>query len=116
MIILSGNTLWWQVRYENDGNTLVCYKDRTLDPMTGVRDSFVTINWRDPPVNDPENKITGLSFIAAGYVNKDTLFPRSNGWGGYTVVNHHNWIYNGTNLNYGDEFGYPDSIVGDETD
>jgi hypothetical protein len=116
VIILSGNTLWWQVRYENDGNTLVCYKDKTLDPLTGVQDSFVTVNWRVPPVNDPENKITGLSFIAGGYVNKGSIFPRSDGWGGYTVVNHHNWIYNETNLNDGDEFGYPDSIVGNESD
>jgi hypothetical protein len=116
VIILSGNTLWWQVRYEDKGNALICYKSQTTDPYNNIRDSFVTVNWRLPPVNDPENKMTGLSFIAGGYVNRGSTLPWSNGWGGYSVINHHNWVFKGTNLMDGEEFGYPDSVVGDETD
>ncbi len=116
VIILSGNSIWWQVRYEDNGNTLVCYKDKSLDPLAGIRDSLVTVNWHNPPINDPENKVTGLSFIAGGYVNNGINLPWSEGYGGYTVINHHNWVFDGTNLEEGENFGYPDSIVGNETD
>jgi hypothetical protein len=116
LIILSGNTCWWQVRYENNGNTLVCYKDPTVDPYTGVIDSLVTNNFRLSPVNSPENFMTGLSYIAAGYVNDGSLLPASLGYGGYTVFNHHSWIYKGTGLMEGEDLGYSDAIVGNETD
>ena len=29
---LSGNTMWWQIRYEDNGRTLVAYKDYIADP------------------------------------------------------------------------------------
>ncbi len=116
LIILSGNTCWWQVRYENNGNTLVCYKDPTVDPYSGVIDSLVTNNFRLSPVNSPENSMTGLSYISAGYVNDGSILPASNGYGGYTVYNHQSWIYKGTGLMEGEDFGFSDAIVGDETD
>jgi hypothetical protein len=116
LIILSGNTCWWQVRYENNGNTIVCYKDPTVDPYTGVIDSLVTYNWHLSPVNSPENYMTGLSYLGAGYVNDGSILPASAGYGGYTVYNHHSWVYNGTGLMEGEDLGYSDAIVGDETD
>ena len=116
LIVLSGTTCWWQVRYEDNGNTLVCYQDPALDPMTGVVDSLVTTNFRLSPVNSPENSMTGLSFIAAGYVNNGSLFPATAGYGGYTAYNHQSWVFNGTNLMEGDDFGFSDGIVGPATD
>ena len=42
-IILSGNTMWWQVRYSEKGDQLICYKsfehDTIADPLQK------TINW-----------------------------------------------------------------------
>jgi len=116
LIILSGTTCWWQARYEDNGNTLVCYEDPTLDPLTGVVDSLVTTNFSQPPVNSPENSMTGLSFLAAGYVNNGSLLPASAGYGGYTVYNHHSWVYNGTGLMEGEDLGYEEAIVGNATD
>ena len=116
LIILSGTTCWWQVRYEDNGNTLVCYQDPSVDPMTGVVDSLVTTNFRFSPVNSPENTMTGLSFLGGGYVNNGGLFPASDGYGGYTVYNHHSWVFNGTNLMEGEDLGYSDAIVGSAAD
>jgi hypothetical protein len=116
LMILSGNTSWWQVRYEDGGNTLVCYKSRTADPMNGVNDAIVTVNWYAAPVNNPENKLTGVSFRAGGYVNHGSTLPASQGYGDYAALNTHHWIYKGTGLNDGDEYGYEDAIVGNEVD
>jgi hypothetical protein len=116
IIILSGNTSWWQVRFEDDGNTLVCYKSVEDDPMTNIDNRLVTTNWFREPVNNPENKITGLSFLYGGFVNIRGYYPANLGYGDYNAVRTHHWIYDGTSLIDGDEFGYDDSIVGIEVD
>jgi hypothetical protein len=116
LMILSGNTSWWQVRFEDEGNTLVCYKDRRVDPYTGIADSLVTVNWYDIPVRYPENHLTGLSFRNGGYVNNGSILPSSEGFGDYVAVNTHHWIFEDTGLNDGDEYGYESSIVGNEVD
>jgi hypothetical protein len=116
MMIMSGNTSWWQVRFEDNGNTLVCYKNRTADPLNGIADSLVTVNWYANPVNNPENSLIGLSFRNGGYVNNGNVLPGSQGYGDYAVLNTHHWIYDGTNLKDGDEFGSGDLIAGNEVD
>src|SRR5262249_6028206 len=66
----SGNVCWWQVRFENNNRTMVCYKDASLDPLTGHDNNRVTVRWRDTPVNRPENQLTGVSFAnGAGWWN-----------------------------------------------
>ncbi len=116
VMILSGNTCWWQVRYEDNGNTMVCYKDQFADPLNGVADSLVTVSWSSPPLNYPENILTGVSYRNAGYVNVNGLLMASEGYGDYAAYNTHHWVYRGTNLKEGKEFGYSTTIVGYETD
>jgi hypothetical protein len=116
LIILGGNTCWWQVRYEDEGRTMVCYKDSTLDPLFHVADSLVTVNWSQRPVNYPENLLTGVSYRNGGYVAYSSVLPKSLGYGDYTVYNCHHWIYNGTGLGDGDSFGWQNDIVGYEVD
>lgn len=58
----SGNTCWWQVRFKDSNRTMVCYKDAAADPLTGVDDSRVTVNWADAPVYRPENALTGVGW------------------------------------------------------
>ncbi|MDP4196159.1 MAG: T9SS type A sorting domain-containing protein [Bacteroidota bacterium] len=120
---LSGNTCWWQVRIEDNDSTLVCYKNRYLDPLNGKIDSLVTVNWYDQPLNLPENFFLGASFRYAGYVDdinhKD--FTHAQGFGGFSVHNSQHWIYRNTGLNDGEIFGRDpkdslSSIVGYETD
>ncbi len=114
--IFSGNTCWWQARFEDNGNTLVCYKDSTADPLHGIQDSLVTVNWFSPPVNNPENKFTGVSFRNGGFVNYNGQLTTSQGYGDYAVYNSQSWVYKGTGLQDGDEFGGDAAIVGYETD
>jgi hypothetical protein len=116
IMILSGNTCWWQVRVEDDGHTLVCYKDYHKDPLFKKQDSIVTYYWRKYPILDSENTLTGVSFEQGGYVNNGATLTKAKGYGGYAVFNAQHWIYNNTNVKDGDIFGYKAAIVGYETD
>ncbi len=116
LMILGGNTCWWQIRFEDNFRTIVCYKDASLDPLTGIADSLVTVNWYNSPVNNPENSLTGVSFRGGGYVNNGNHLPKSEGYGDYAAYNTFDWVYKGTELKDGDEFGYNAAIVGYETD
>ena len=114
--IFSGNTCWWQARLENNESTLICYKDSTTDPLFGTQDSLVTVNWYSSPVNNPENKFTGVSFRNGGFVNYNGQLTTADGYGDYAVYNSQSWVFKGTGLKDGDEFGGDAAIVGYETD
>src|SRR5690606_22243573 len=64
LAIFSGNAVYWQVRYEDDGQTMVCHKytARQTDPVMGTdRQRQLSGIWSDPLVGRPENLTTGLS-------------------------------------------------------
>lgn len=113
----SGNTVYWQVRYEDDGRTMVCHKyvAREKDPVMGTdRQHLLTSIWSDPLVGRPENETTGLSFCRGGYVRFGGAVPRSTG--AYTVCRPDHWVFEGTGLRYGDGLGLGSNIVGYEVD
>lgn len=116
LIILSGNTCWWQVRYENHEKTLVCYKLAHLDPIPQNQDSLKTVRWHELPVGMPENDLTGVSFRNGGYVNSGKILSSSLGYGGYAAFNTHLWVYQNTKIKEGDVFGSENRIVGNEVD
>lgn len=58
-VFFGGNAVWWEVRFENSGKTMVCYKAAIDDPATG---DVVTANYASTPPSWPENFLTGLSF------------------------------------------------------
>jgi hypothetical protein len=93
---------------------MVCYRDVNEDPLTGVDDSRVTVNWKDHPVNRRENHLTGVSFEngAGWFGEKTTNRPAL----GYRVHFPEHWVFYTTGLHRGDEFGAEDSIVGYEVD
>lgn len=111
-----GNTCWWQIRFQGLYDRIVCYKSKALDPLTGLVDHLVTVNWFDDPVFRPENSMTGVSFRNGGYVNAEGWYPASEGYGDYTVTDSAHWVYAGTGLQQDEEFGYGRTIVGFETD
>jgi len=113
-MILSGDTMWWQIRIEN--NKIICYKDPTADPLFGINNSLVTTNWYKSPVNDPENTSIGVSWRNGGFVNQHGFYLASDGYGGYTVSDASHWLFDGTGLHDGDVFGQADTIVGYEAD
>jgi hypothetical protein len=70
--------------------------------------------WSDPMIGRPENELTGVSFTRGGYSRFGRGVPR--GPGGYTVWRPRHWLFEGTELRYGDQFGCIPVIVGYEAD
>lgn len=112
----SGNAVFWQVRYEDDGTTMVCYKSAHHDdPLYGTDDQErTTTMWCSALVGRPENLLTGVSFSRGGYVRMGRAVPRASG--GYTVWRPEHWVFSGTGLRYGDVFGTRDAVVAYEVD
>jgi hypothetical protein len=89
---LTGNTLYWQIRYENNDRIIVGYKDNYAeDPMLSTNPSLTTSTFRNAPVNRPENQLVGVmsdgSFITV---------PAD-----WVVTNADHWVYTGTGLSNG---------------
>ncbi|MCB0083585.1 MAG: hypothetical protein KDE47_21735, partial [Caldilineaceae bacterium] len=115
--IFSGNTCFWQVRYEDEGRTMVCYKGRARaeDPvMGGAQQSLLSTMWSSPLIGRPENLSTGLSFSRGGYARIGRGVPR--GSGAYTVYRPDHWAFADTELRYGDLLGLGSYIVAYEVD
>lgn len=116
VVILGGNTMWWQIRIE--GDKIICYKNAFADPLFHISPDKVTVNWFDWPANNPENSVTGVSFRNGGYVNVFGAYiatPDNNN-GAYRVSSAKSWVYNGTGVEDGDYFGKARAIVGYEVD
>ena len=108
---LSANTCWWQVRFEDDNRTMVCYKDAALDPVTATSPQLATVRWSHAPVFRPENSLTGVSFRAGAGCWDDTSAMAS---AAYTTRFAGHWAFDGTRLADGDHFAL--GCVGYETD
>jgi len=111
----SGNVAWWQVRSEDDGRALVCYRDPKKDPLyeSGECDSLTTV-WCHQLVGRPENHMTGVSFAYGGYAHFFDQFIDNPG--AYTVHRPEHWMFEGTGLKRGDLIGKADRIVQYECD
>lgn len=113
----SGNCCFWQVRLEDEGRTMVCYKDKAhiQDPVVGTDQQHLMAGmWSDPLINRPENHTTGLSFTRGGYVRMGECVPRSSG--AYTIYRPDHWAFAGTGLRYGDLLGLGSYVVAYEVD
>ncbi len=108
---LTGNTCWWQFRLEDDGRTFVCYRDATEDPLAGIDNAHVAVEWSSAPVNRPENSLTGTSFRRGAGCWGNTAVMADIAW---TVTFADHWVFEGTGLVDGDTFGI--GTVGYETD
>jgi len=114
--IFSGNTCWWQIRISPQLDRIICYKDKNLDPLAGIDPARTTVLWYADPVRRPENSTIGVSWRNGGYVNAAGWLPASQGYGGYTAYDTGHWVFAGTGLADGQEFGQPSTIVGFEAD
>lgn len=114
--VFSGNTCFWQVRLDDDGQTMTCFKGQVArDPVVGTdgarrRTSF----WSDPAIGRPETSTIGLTFTRGGYARVGWGTPRSSG--AYTVTRPGHWAFEGTDLRYGDLLGAGSYVVGYEVD
>ena len=111
-----GNTCWWQVRFEDGGRAMTCFKYRAdEDPILGTGDGhLLTSAWVDRRIGRPEHATTGLSFSCGGYSRYGLGVPKASG--AYTVWRPDHWAFDDTGLRYGDALGLADAIVGYEVD
>jgi len=113
----SGNTCCWQVRSEDDGAALTCWKQNYhSDPVYGARAGYETLSslWSHHLIKRPENELTGVGFLWGGYHKSHGQIM--DGSGAFTVHRPDHWIFEGTGLQRGTNFGGEHSIVGYECD
>lgn len=112
----SGNSVCWQVRSEDDGRALVCWKQSYAhDPLfKGSDHRLLSTLWSHHLVKRPENRLTGVGFLFGGYHRSHGQFM--DGPGSYNVHRPDHWLFEGTDLKRGDAFGGKDTIVGYECD
>jgi N,N-dimethylformamidase beta subunit-like protein len=93
LAFISGNEIYWQVRYESlagaDRRVVVGYKVSRPDPVKDPR--LRTIRWRD--LGRPEQKLIGVQLPDNGWM----------GWGGQPWVpeNTNHWAFAGSGLQNG---------------
>ena len=112
----SGNSVCWQVRSEDGGRALACWKqDLGDDPvyMTDDRSKLTTL-WSHHLVGRPENSLTGVGFLYGGYHRSHGQFM--DGSGAFNVHRPEHWVFEGAELKKDDAFGGKDTIVGYECD
>ena len=113
----SGNSVCWQVRAEDGGQALTCWKQNFhSDPVYAARASYATLSslWSHHLVKRPENQLTGVGFLWGGYHKSHGQLM--DGSGAYTVHRPEHWLFAGTGLKRDDAFGGKDTIVGYECD
>jgi hypothetical protein len=112
----SGNTCCWQVRSEDGGRALACWKQAYRDDpvfRTGDHRRLSTL-WSHHLVSRPENTLTGVGFLHGGYRKSHGQFMTEPAE--FTVHRPDHWLFGGTNLKRGDVFGGKDTVVGYECD
>ncbi|MFN7135577.1 MAG: N,N-dimethylformamidase beta subunit family domain-containing protein, partial [Myxococcales bacterium] len=105
---LSGNTMYWAVRYEDGpagrNKTLVCFKELPdQDPLFATDRRRATGHFRKAPLERPELRFLGVQS------NGDSISQPLD----WIVQNASHWIYGGTGLKDGDRLP---GIVGFEWD
>ena len=111
----SGNTAFWQVRFEDGFSRIVGYKNAIRDDPVFDPAGAPTLStmWSDPLVGRPENAMTGVSFTRGGYAN---IANSPRGTGGYTVWRPEHWAFASLPLRAGDVLGAAGTVVGYECD
>lgn len=112
----TGNTCCWQVRPEENGQALTCYKQGfNQDPLFTTDDHrLLSTLWSHHLVKRPENQLTGVGFLHGGYHRSHDQYM--DGSGAFRVHRPEHWIFAGTSLTRDAEFGGKDTIVGYECD
>jgi hypothetical protein len=98
-LVLSGNTMWWQVRYSSDSK-MIRYINPGEDPEQNP--SLKTIYWTDPSLHWPILSSIGADFPHGGYG-----LQIDDGWDGFKIASPHSPLLAGTGLGKGDILHLP---------
>jgi hypothetical protein len=93
-MVLSGNTMWWQVRYSDDHTQMICWNSMQDDPEPDT--ILKTLTYDTEALRFPTLPSIGLDFVSGGYG------ADSGGFGGYKIINPTSPLFNGLCYNYGD--------------
>lgn len=105
----------WQVRLEDDGRTLVCYKDApSQDPLGAGPKDLRTGAFESPEIAKPPVTTFGANGSRGIYARVGGSSPR--GVGGFIIYRNDHWVFDGTDLYYGDVLGASVPLVGYEVD
>jgi hypothetical protein len=100
---LGANAIYRKIRFEPSAlgadRRVVGYKVRHEDPLNGVDNDQVTVNWRNPPSDDPESAVLGPMYQCYG-VHDDLVVGAAG-----------SWVFAGTGLANGDVI--PGAIAGE---
>ena len=99
-LILSGNSMWWQIRYDSTNTKMICYKYNQSDTVKNPL--LKTINWTEEKLNYDVIKSIGLDFEHGGYGKKGNV-----GWRGYKITASKAEIFKGTGIYPGDIISLP---------
>lgn len=91
LAFLTGNTMSWQVRFEDNEQTMVCYKDLIAEDPLRDNPRKATANFSSSFVNRPENQLLGV--MSDGSHNETPA--------DWVVTNSNHWVYNNTGLSDG---------------
>jgi len=113
----SGDVAVWQMRFEDNGRTFVCYKDAAADPIDDP--SLKTTHWFR--LGRPSNAMVGAGYqYGAGWWSNFPTLRRPERRRGYKVQFADHWVYERTRLADGATFGAGSNaettIIGYETD
>ncbi|MBO9513083.1 MAG: hypothetical protein J7549_03115 [Variovorax sp.] len=112
-----GGNYMWQVRLEDEGRRQVCYKNRAQaeDPVRGTDQAhLLSTGWESQAVNWPGATTVGVNGLGGIYASWGGFSPRNTK--GFTVYRADHWIFDGTQLGYGDVFGNEANIFAYEVD
>ncbi|HJT38040.1 MAG TPA: N,N-dimethylformamidase beta subunit family domain-containing protein [Actinomycetota bacterium] len=109
LIFAGGNDLFRHIRFESSAlgpdRVEVNYKVATLDPYLKTDPSEVTNQWRDPPVDRPEQALLGAQHAES----------RQFHYGPWKPTLHPAWLFAGTSFVHGSEiprlFGWEHDVV-----
>jgi hypothetical protein len=113
----SGNSVTWQIRFEDGGQAMVSWKKwYRNDPLYNPDgpNPLLTTLWSHHLVDRPENLLTGVGMMHGGMHRSHGQYM--DGSGAFTVHRAGHWIFEGAGLTNDDEFGGGDTIVGYEVD
>jgi len=97
-LILSGNSMYWHVRYNADRTIMVCYKSVKGDPTPNLLDK--TYYWNTISQNHPVAQSIGVDPDHGGYGTQSSYkFPN---FGGLKIIDINSPLFKTVNLKRGD--------------
>jgi hypothetical protein len=84
LVNLGANAIFRHIRLQDSplgaDRRVVCYKIRKEDPLNGVDNAEVTVNWREAPLHDPESAVLGSMYTCDRVSHVDLVVSDASAW------------------------------------